>query len=406
MSTDATSSNQGSRQLLQAPSIGASAGCQSCACRTRGRRSSRFQRVNRRAHEEGEAPEAVVPALFVRRVDLAPVEQRIVRDEVDRHDAPGQEIPEQAHRVRAAEDRDLEGRHRGLGPLVAPPVPARRLEVEGHEHVHVVAPRGERLGKRADDVSEAARLGVRDALRGEMRDAQARLSSRGRPRRASSWTSRRRFAPRRARRPVTAPFETVAVFGSEVVQARAASSMTSPVRSLIVAVIFWVSPTFRISVTGVSSKAPISRCRTFTSQAELTSLPRLAMTVVWPSAPAVTTPSASTVATCGSARGPLQLQGREISLGVPHLGDERHLRARRPDERHPDRRDRERRDVDDLHGGAGGEVLESRGHDRAAGRERADEPVRVDGRDLRLVGQPSRPSGRASGCPSCRRRRT
>ena len=159
-----------------------------------------FQRVNRRAHEESEAPEAVVLALFVRRVDLIPVEQRVVRDEVDRHDAPGQEIPEQAHRMRATEDRDLEGRHRGLGPQVAPPVPACRLEVEGHEHVHVVASGGERLGEGADDVSESSRLGERDALRGEMRDAQARLSSRERPRRASSWTSRRKFAPRRARR--------------------------------------------------------------------------------------------------------------------------------------------------------------------------------------------------------------
>jgi hypothetical protein len=48
--------------------------------------------------------------------------------------------------------------------------------MEGHEHVHVVAPRGKGLGKRADDVAEAARLGEGDAFRGEMRDAQARAS--------------------------------------------------------------------------------------------------------------------------------------------------------------------------------------------------------------------------------------
>ena len=140
-----------------------------------------FQRLDRGPDEEREAPEPVVEPLVVRRVDLAAVEERIVRDEVDRHDAAGQEVPEEAHRVRAPEDRDLEWRERGLGPGIAAAVPARRLEVKRHEHVDVVPARRERLRKGAHDVSEASRLRERDALRCKVRDAQGGLSSRGRP---------------------------------------------------------------------------------------------------------------------------------------------------------------------------------------------------------------------------------
>ena len=52
-----------------------------------------FQGLDRGPDEEREAPKAVVPALVVRRVDLAAVEERVVCDEVDRHEAAGQQVP-------------------------------------------------------------------------------------------------------------------------------------------------------------------------------------------------------------------------------------------------------------------------------------------------------------------------
>ena len=61
-----------------------------------------LQGLDRGPDEEREAPEPVVPALVVRRVDLAAVEERVVRDEVDRHDAAGQQVPEEAHRSAGA----------------------------------------------------------------------------------------------------------------------------------------------------------------------------------------------------------------------------------------------------------------------------------------------------------------
>jgi hypothetical protein len=140
-----------------------------------------FQGLDRGPDEEREAPKPVVPALVVRRVDLAAVEERVVRDEVNRHDAAGQQVPEEAYRVRAPEDRDLEWRQRSLGPGIAAAVPARRLEVKRHEHVDVVSARRERFRKGAHDVSEASRLRERDALRCKVRDTQGGLSSRGRP---------------------------------------------------------------------------------------------------------------------------------------------------------------------------------------------------------------------------------
>ena len=50
--------------------------------------------------------------------------------------------------------------------------------------------------------------------------------------------------------PVTAPFETEATFGSELVQARAASSIAIPLASRTVALMRWVSPILMISVRG------------------------------------------------------------------------------------------------------------------------------------------------------------
>ncbi len=140
-----------------------------------------LQSLDRGPDEEREAPEPVIRTPVVRRVDLVSVEERVVCDEIDRHGAAGQQVPEDAHGVRPPEDRDLERRERGLGPGVAAAIPARRLEVKRQEHVDVVPARRERLRKGAHDVSKTSRLRERDALRGEVRDAQGGLSSRGRP---------------------------------------------------------------------------------------------------------------------------------------------------------------------------------------------------------------------------------
>ena len=123
--------------------------------------------------EDGEPPEAVVGPRVARGVEAgAPVEERVVRDEVDGH-AVVRELPLQdPDAVGTPEDRDVERRRRLDRPLQPPPVPLRCLEVEGDPDVDVVAAPCQGLRERPDDVAESARLGERAALGGKMTDSQ------------------------------------------------------------------------------------------------------------------------------------------------------------------------------------------------------------------------------------------
>ena len=171
--TEATSSNQRSRQLLQAPSIDGESGVPVVRLEDLGAPTHPPHRLDRGPDEDREPPEPVVAPRGVRRVDPGPVEERVVRHEEDGDRASRKRSAEKADRVGAAEDGDLERGDRLLGPFESPAIPVRGLEVEREEDVHVV-PAG-RLGlrERADDVAEASRLREWNALGREVRDPHA-----------------------------------------------------------------------------------------------------------------------------------------------------------------------------------------------------------------------------------------
>ena len=124
--------------------------------------------------EKRQSPSSL--AALVRRVDLPAMEERVVRDEVDRNGRPGQEVPEEPDAVGQAEDRNVEGRQGLLGPRVALAIPLGRLEVEREKDVDVVPSGREGLRESPDHVAESAGLRERNALGGEMRDSQRNLS--------------------------------------------------------------------------------------------------------------------------------------------------------------------------------------------------------------------------------------
>ena len=114
------------------------------------------------------------------------------------------------------------------------------------------------------------------------------------------------------------------------------------------------------------------------------------MMVVWPSAADVTTPSASTVAIFGSPESHFGF--RDDRFPFPSLISARSCifvpagptSVMRLGETVSDETSMTSTTALDV------SVLKGRGHDRAPGRERANESVRVDRRDLRLVDGPDR----------------
>ena len=131
-----------------------------------------FHRLERGADEEAEAPDAVVGAVLVLRVEAArAVEERVVGDEVDGDRAPRERRPEDPDAVGGPEDRDVERLELLLGPRPAPPEPGGGLEEERGPDVDVVAGRGEGLGEGRDDVAEAPRLREGGDLGREVRNA-------------------------------------------------------------------------------------------------------------------------------------------------------------------------------------------------------------------------------------------
>ena len=119
-----------------------------------------LHRLDGGADEEAEAPDAVVGAVLVLRVEAArAVEERVVRDEVDGDVLPGSVDRRIPTRWVAPRIETSNGSSSWLGPRPAAAEPLGRLEEERDPDVDVVAGRGEGLREGRDDVAEAARLG-------------------------------------------------------------------------------------------------------------------------------------------------------------------------------------------------------------------------------------------------------
>ena len=131
-----------------------------------------LHRLDGGPHEEAEAPDAVVGAVLVLRVEAAgAVEEGVVGDEVDGDRGPGKRRAEDGDAVGGPQDRDVEGLDLLLGPGPAPAEPLGGLEEERDPDVDVVAGRGEGLRKGRSDVAEAARLGEGRDLGRKVRNA-------------------------------------------------------------------------------------------------------------------------------------------------------------------------------------------------------------------------------------------
>jgi hypothetical protein len=131
-----------------------------------GQEVQRLRELERAAREEGEPLEVVLVLPAGRAIDVRAVEEAVVLEEVDGDVARRQ--PPQPHpgARRAPPHRDLD---RAVQPLERVPVHPR---VEGRHHAHVEAEAAQRLGERAHDVGQAARLGEGGHLGADDQDSQ------------------------------------------------------------------------------------------------------------------------------------------------------------------------------------------------------------------------------------------
>ena len=128
---------------------------------TSGKKPSALHSSSDAARQEREALEVVGVALGRRTVEVRAVEVAVVLEAVDRDVAAGK-LADAHARARAAPPH--RHGHEAVEHLEVVP---RHARVERHHDAHVDAQRAQRLGQRARDVGQPARLRERRALGGD-----------------------------------------------------------------------------------------------------------------------------------------------------------------------------------------------------------------------------------------------